>query len=116
MHDQKEPHGEVKLVRCTKGKVFDVVIDMRPDSSTFKKWHSEELSEDNHKAMYIPAGCAHGFLSLTDNTEVLYMMSGAYDVNAATGVRWNDPSIGIEWPAEPAVLSDRDAQYPDISE
>lgn len=115
MHYQKEPHAETKLVRCTKGTVFDVVIDMRPNYSTFKKWHSEELSDENHKAMLIPEGCAHGFLSLTDDTEVLYMLSGEYNKESATGVRWNDPAFAITWPADPVIISERDADYSDFS-
>ena len=116
MHYQRAPHGEVKLVRCTKGRVFDVVIDMRSDSPTYTQWHGEELSEENHKAMYIPEGCAHGFLSLEDDTEVLYMIRGAYNADSAAGVRWNDPAFGIDWPAQAEVLSERDATYEDVSE
>ncbi len=112
MHYQTLPHGEVKLVRCTKGKMFDVVIDLRPDSATFKQWLGAELTAENHTALYIPAGCAHGFMTLDDDTEVLYHITGAFVPEAATGVRWNDPAFAIAWPADPVVISERDAAYP----
>lgn len=114
MHWQREPHGEVKLVRCTKGNIFDVVIDLRPDSETYKKWASVELSEENHCALYIPPLCAHGFLSLTDESEVLYDIAGSYVPEAAAGVRFDDPSFNIAWPFRPKVFSVRDAEYPDF--
>lgn len=115
MHYQRDPHGEVKLVRCTKGSMFDVVIDLRPDSQTFKQWFGAELSSESHRAMYIPAGCAHGFLTLEDDTEVLYAIANPFVSDASTGVRWDDPALGIKWPTKPVVISDRDAQYPDFS-
>lgn len=114
MHYQTLPHGEVKLVRCTKGKMFDVVIDLRPDSATFKQWFGAELTAENHTALYIPAGCAHGFMTLDDDTEVLYHITGAFVPEAATGVRWNDPAFAIAWPADPVVISERDAAYSDF--
>lgn len=115
MHYQKPPYGEVKLVRCTKGVIFDVAVDLRPDSPTFKQWYGTELSSENHRALYIPAGFAHGFLSLTPDAEVLYHIAGAYSQEASAGVRWNDAAFGIQWPAEPAVIVERDAQYPDFA-
>jgi dTDP-4-dehydrorhamnose 3,5-epimerase len=115
MHFQELPHGEVKLVRCTKGAMFDVVIDLRPDSKTFKQWFGIELTEENHKALYIPAGCAHGFLTLAENTEVLYSIQGEFAPEAARGVRYNDKVFGITWPAEPSVISERDSSYPDFA-
>lgn len=115
IHYQLPPHGETKLVRCTKGKMFDVVVDLRSKSKTFKKWISEELSQDNHRALYIPIGCAHGFLTLADDTEVLYMITGSFDEAAARGVRWNDPAFAISWPMEPMVLADRDSAFADFS-
>lgn len=112
MHYQKEPHGEVKLVRCTKGAVFDVAVDVRPDSKTFKQWFGRELTAQNHEALLIPPGCAHGFLTLGDETEVLYAIAHAYVPEAACGMRFDDPAFKIVWPASPQVLSPRDAAYP----
>jgi len=114
MHYQRDPHGETKLVRCTKGTIFDVVIDLRSGSKTYKKWISQELSEENRTALYIPPGCAHGFLTLTENAEVLYMIGGVVNSDAATGVRFDDPVFGVSWPMKPAVISERDAGYPDF--
>lgn len=114
MHYQKLPHGEVKLVRCTRGKIFDVVIDLLPESPTFKQWFGVELTPQNHRALYIPPGCAHGFMTLEPDTEVLYMISGAYVPEAAAGVRWDDPAFAIQWPADPVVISKRDAAYPSL--
>lgn len=112
MHFQREPHGEVKLVRCTKGKIFDVALDLRPESPTYKQWHGQELTDENHTALYIPAGCAHGFLSLTENSEALYQISGEFTPDAADGVRFDDPAFAITWPAEPKVIAERDTTYP----
>lgn len=116
MHYQIEPHAEAKLVRCTGGAIYDVALDLRPDSSSYLRWHGVELSADTGRALFIPAGCAHGFQTLRDASEVLYQMSVAYEPAAARGVRWNDPAFGIAWPAPPAsgrTMSDRDASYPD---
>lgn len=113
MHWQKSPHEEVKLVRCTKGKIFDVALDLRPHSPTFRQWFGAELSADNHDALYIPSGCAHGFLTLTPDAEVLYHIAGAFAPEAASGVRFDDSAFAIAWPAEPVVISERDAAYPD---
>ena len=114
MHWQREPHGETKLVRCTRGRIFDVAVDLRPDSPTFKHWHGEELTAENHHALYIPPGCAHGFLTLEEDTEVLYSIAGAMVDDAAMGARWDDPAFAIRWPQMPTVLSERDATYPDF--
>ncbi|HEY5344213.1 MAG TPA: dTDP-4-dehydrorhamnose 3,5-epimerase [Solirubrobacteraceae bacterium] len=116
MHYQAEPHGESKLVRCVRGAIFDVAVDLRPDSPTGRAWHGVELSAENRLAFYIPAGLAHGFQTLTDNSEVLYQMGDPYVPEAARGVRWDDPAFGIEWP-EPdgeRIISERDAGYPDF--
>ena len=114
MHYQAEPKPEPKLVRCTRGAIFDVVIDLRADSLSFHRWVGRELTADNRRAFYIPTGCAHGFVSLTDNAEVSYLMGEAYDPALARGVRWNDPAFAIDWPLQPLLISDRDAGYPDF--
>lgn len=112
MHFQKAPHQEIKLVRCTKGSIYDVIIDMRPDSPTYKQWVSEQLTAENRRAFYIPKDFAHGFVSLVDETEVLYQMSSYYVAESACGVRWDDPVFDIPWPiTENLVMSDRDRNY-----
>lgn len=113
MHFRAETDGEAKLIRCTHGHVHDVVLDLRPGSPTFKKWAAMELSADTGNAIYIPPGCAHGFITLSDDAELLYMMSAPFKAGAERGVRWNDPAFEISWPLCPIVISDRDAQYPD---
>ena len=100
MHYQAAPYEEAKLVRCTMGAIYDVIIDLRPQSPTYKQWIAEELSAENRKMLYIPGGFAHGFQTLEDNTEVFYQMSGYYAPEHATGVRWDDPTFGIKWPPE----------------
>lgn len=116
MHYQAEPDAEVKLVRCTRGAIYDVIIDLRKESDTFKQYVGFELSASNHRMLYIPEGFAHGFQTLEDDVEVLYYMAHQYVPKAARGVRWNDPAFGIVWPdAEHRIMSDRDAQYPDYS-
>lgn len=115
MHYQKAPHGEVKLVRCIRGAVWDVMVDLRPDSPTFRQWHGAELTAENHRALFIPIGFAHGFLTLTDSAEVFYQLSAGYAPAAAAGVRWDDPAFGIEWPGKPVVINDRDRTYPDFT-
>jgi dTDP-4-dehydrorhamnose 3,5-epimerase len=112
MHYQKEPHGEVKLVRCTQGAIWDAVVDMREGSPTYLGWCAEELSADNRRALYIPRGCAHGFVTLTDGAEILYDISTPYVASAAAGVRWDDPALGIAWPIVPVRMSARDAAFP----
>lgn len=116
MHFQLPPYGETKLVRCIKGTIYDVVIDLRPDSPTYKQWFSIQLTAANRKMLYIPDGCAHGFQTLEDHTEVLYQMSSIYVPHAARGVRWDDPHFQIKWPLQVEVISHRDAQYPHFSE
>ncbi|MBU4220126.1 MAG: dTDP-4-dehydrorhamnose 3,5-epimerase [Euryarchaeota archaeon] len=111
MHYQVEPMAEAKLVRCTRGAIFDVIIDLRPDSLTYCQWIAVELNEDNHLMLYVPEGCAHGFQTLTDDTEVLYQISEFYAPEFAHGVRWNDPVFSIEWPISNPVLYDKDRSY-----
>jgi dTDP-4-dehydrorhamnose 3,5-epimerase len=116
MHYQAEPHGESKLVRCVRGAIFDVAVDLRPDSPTYRRWHGVELSAENARAFYIPAGLAHGFQTLTEDCEVLYQMGYRYVPGAARGVRWDDPVFAIEWP-EPRgerTISEKDRAYPDF--
>jgi dTDP-4-dehydrorhamnose 3,5-epimerase len=112
MHFQTAPHEEHKLVRCTAGAIFDVIVDLRPASSHFRQWFGMELNAENRRALFVPPGFAHGFLTLTDHSEVFYMISVAHSAAHARGVRWNDPAFGIEWPLEPQVIAPRDAQYP----
>lgn len=115
MHYQVKPYEETKLVRCTRGAIYDVIVDLRPESPTFKKWISMELSADNRRMLYIPPGFAHGFQSLIDDTEVFYHISTIYRPEFARGVRWNDPAFGIEWPVIEKILSRKDLQYPNFS-
>jgi dTDP-4-dehydrorhamnose 3,5-epimerase len=114
MHWQAAPHGEGKLVRCTRGAIHDVVVDLRPESPTFLENVAVELDEDNRRALFVPAGVAHGFLTLSGRTEVAYQMDTPYVPAAARGARWDDAAFGIEWPAPPAVIADRDRSYPDF--
>lgn len=114
MHYQDEPHAEAKLIRCTRGAIYDVVIDLRPESQSYKKWLAAELTSDKRNMLYIPEGCAHGFLTLTDDTEVFYQMSKSYSPDSARGVRWNDPAFQIVWPHAVEVISERDRTYPDF--
>jgi dTDP-4-dehydrorhamnose 3,5-epimerase len=114
MHYQVTPHAEAKLVRCVRGSVYDVIVDLRQESPTFRQWISLELTENNRWMLYIPEGFAHGFQTLVDNTEIFYQMSKFYNPESARGVRWNDPAFGIQWPAKDrAILSDRDRDWPD---
>jgi dTDP-4-dehydrorhamnose 3,5-epimerase len=117
LHYQAEPHGEGKLVRCTRGAVFDVFVDLRPDSPTFCRWQGFELRADGVVSLFIPAGFAHGFQTLEDGSEVHYQMGAPYVPGTGRGVRWDDPAFGIEWPEPPPggrVISERDATYPDF--
>jgi dTDP-4-dehydrorhamnose 3,5-epimerase len=114
MHYQAAPHGECKLVRCTAGGIYDVIIDLRPDSPTYTQWVAVELTAANRQALYIPAGLAHGFQTLTDGAEVLYQMSEFYHPESARGVRWDDPKFQVSWPVSEITISDRDRQYPDF--
>jgi dTDP-4-dehydrorhamnose 3,5-epimerase len=114
LHYQAAPHEEAKLVRCTAGSIFDVVVDLRPDSSTFRDWFGVELSAENRLSLYVPEGCAHGFLTLADDSEVHYQISQAYVPEAGRGVRWNDAAFAIRWPGEVVVINERDGTYPDF--
>jgi dTDP-4-dehydrorhamnose 3,5-epimerase len=116
LHYQAQPHGESKLVRCVRGAIFDVAVDLRRDSRSYLRWHALELSADNRLAFYIPAGMAHGFQTLTDDCEVHYQMGHRYVAEAARGVRWDDPALAIRWPAVQGerVISRRDRSYPDL--
>ena len=111
MHYQKAPHAEAKLVRCTQGAVYDVIIDLRSDSNTFTQWYGVELSAENRKALYVPEGFAHGFITLKDDTELLYQMSEFFHAECATGLRWDDPVFSINWPIDVKVISKRDRAY-----
>lgn len=115
MHFQRAPYAEVKIVRCTRGAIYDVIIDLRPESPTFKQHFGVELTQENHKMLYVPEGFAHGYLTLTDGAEIFYQVTQFYKPEAADGVRWNDPRFGIVWPAAVEVISARDANYPDFS-
>lgn len=115
MHYQAAPHGECKLVRCSRGAIFDVAVDLRPESPTFRRWYGIELSDENDTLLYIPEGFAHGFLTLTDASEVLYQISTAYAPDHARGVRWDDAAFAIAWPEQPRVLSARDRSFPDFT-
>lgn len=115
LHYQKNPFEEVKIVRCTQGSVFDVVLDVRPDSSTFRKWYGIELNPENASMLYVPEGCATGYLTLEDNSEIYYHTSEFYAPDAATGVRYDDPLFDIQWPREITVLSDNDVSWPDFT-
>jgi dTDP-4-dehydrorhamnose 3,5-epimerase len=114
MHFQLQPHAECKLVRCTMGAIYDVVLDLRPQSVTFRQWIGVTLTAENHAMVYIPEGCAHGFLTLEDNTEVFYQMSEVHNGESGRGVRWNDPAFRIIWPSMPEVISERDRTYQDF--
>jgi dTDP-4-dehydrorhamnose 3,5-epimerase len=114
MHFQRAPHEEVKLVRCTRGVLHDVIVDLRQGSTSFRRWIGVELSQENRRALYIPRGVAHGFQTLVDDTEVFYMISEPHAPEAAGGVRWNDPALGIVWPlGDPTEISERDRSWPD---
>ena len=114
MHYQKTPHEEAKLVRCTQGAVYDVIIDLRNDSNTFTQWYGVELTAENRKALYVPESFAHGFITLKDDTEVLYQMSEFFHAECVAGVRWNDPVFKIAWPSTVSVMSERDQNYQDF--
>ena len=114
MHLQLPPHAEAKLVRCIRGSVYDVIVDLRRESDTFLQWIASELTDDNYRMHYVPEGCAHGFLTLQDNTEVFYQMSEYYAPEAGRGVRWDDPALAITWPEPVRVISARDRNYPDL--
>ena len=115
MHYQKPPYAQAKLVSCVSGRLWDVMVDLRPDSPTFLRWEATELSAASGKTILIPAGCAHGFVTLADHTTVAYLIEGDYHPAAAATLRWNDPAIGIAWPATDPILSDGDRNAPDFS-
>ena len=115
LHYQTEPHREVKIIRCTRGAVFAVVLDIRLESPTFREWHGVELNPDNASNLYVPEGCATGYLTLEDDSEIYYSTSEFYAPEAATGVRFDDPYFGIEWPRKARILSDNDKSWPDFS-
>lgn len=114
MHYQAAPYAEAKLVRCTKGAIYDVVLDLRPDSPTFKDWIAIVLTADKRNMIYVPEECAHGFLTLEEESEVTYQMSEFYNAESARGVRWNDAAFNIVWPEKVQVISERDRTYPDF--
>jgi dTDP-4-dehydrorhamnose 3,5-epimerase len=114
MHFQRKPHEEVKLIRCTRGAIYDVSIDLRPSSPTCHQWLGAELTSDNHRMIYIPEGFAHGYQTLTDESELFYQISEYYHPESAAGVRWDDPAFGIQWPLPMSVISERDANYPTL--
>ena len=116
MHYQAKPHEEAKLIRCTMGAIYDVILDIRPESPTFKQWVAVELTAENRKMLYIPEGMAHGFQTLVDNTEVFYQMSEFYHSDSATGVRWDDPIFRIIWSeTSPMIISEKDKSYPNFT-
>ncbi|HTJ23518.1 MAG TPA: dTDP-4-dehydrorhamnose 3,5-epimerase [Gemmatimonadaceae bacterium] len=114
MHWQAAPYGEAKLVRCTRGSIWDVIIDLRPDSPTYTRHFGVELTSVSARALFVPEGFAHGYVTLEDETDVFYQMSQFYEPSAARGVRWNDPAFGIAWPISDPLLHPRDAHYPDF--
>lgn len=116
MHYQATPHEEIKLVRCTKGTIYDAIVDLRQGSPTYLKWIGVELTEQNHKMLYVPEGFAHGYQTLSDNTEVFYQVSQFYSPESERGVRWDDPAFGIKWPEiDNLVISEKDKNWPDYS-
>lgn len=115
LHFQTAPQTEVKVVRCTRGSLFDVIVDLRPDFPSYKRWFGVELSMDNHKMLYVPEGCAQGYITLEDNTEMQYCSSEFYHPDTASGVRFDDPEFRIAWPMAPVVISDQDRTWPDYA-
>jgi len=116
LHYQKPPYGQAKLVKVVRGAVFDVAVDIRKNSPFFKKWVSVELSEDNRKMFYIPEGFAHGFIALTEDVHLLYKCSNEYSISHDAGIIWNDPEIGIKWPFENPILSEKDMELPRLKD
>ncbi len=113
MHIQSEPHAEEKLVRCTRGAIFDVIVDLRPESATYRRWFGAELTEKNRRMLYVPKGAAHGYVTLADGTETLYMVTEFYAPGCEWGVRFDDPAVGVAWPdAGPLIVSDKDRAWP----
>ena len=116
MHYQKHPYEETKLIRCTKGAIFDVIVDLRKDSPTYLQWFGIELTEENYKMLYVPEKFAHGFITLQDNSEVTYMVTEFYTPGSEAGLRYNDPRLNIQWPGAITVISDKDKHHPDFDE
>jgi dTDP-4-dehydrorhamnose 3,5-epimerase len=114
MHFQRPPFAEIKIVRCTRGALLDVIVDLRKESPMYCQWTSVELTADNRRALYVPKGFAHGYLTLTDGVEAYYHVSTPFSADHATGVRWNDPAFGIAWPFDPTVMSAKDRAWPDF--
>ena len=112
MHFQKAPYAQAKIIRATRGALVDVIVDLREESPSYRKWDAVELTADNHRMLYMPEGIAHGYLTLEDNTEAYYHASSPYQPSAESGVRWDDPAFGIEWPFAPTEISDKDRQWP----
>lgn len=115
LHYQKAPHQETKFVRCTRGSVFDVIVDLRPDSPTFKHWLGVTLTMDDYQVLYMPKDFAHGFQALEDNSEIMYLVSEPYTPTAEAGIRYNDPVIHVDWPLPVTMVSEKDASWPDFS-
>jgi dTDP-4-dehydrorhamnose 3,5-epimerase len=115
MHYQLSPKAETKIVRCIKGSLWDVIVDLRPESPTFLQWFGETLSAENRRMMFVPKGFGHGFITLEDDTEALYLVTEFYSPEHERGIRWNDPAIGIEWPIVPNIVSEKDSNHPDFS-
>jgi dTDP-4-dehydrorhamnose 3,5-epimerase len=115
LHYQKAPHQETKVVRCTRGTIFDVIVDLRPNSATFKQWLGVKLAADDYRVLYVPKDFAQGFQSLEDNSEIMYLVSEVYTPSAEAGIRYNDPSIGIEWPLPVSMITEKDTNWPDFS-
>jgi dTDP-4-dehydrorhamnose 3,5-epimerase len=113
LHFQKAPHAEVKIVRCTRGALFDVIVDLRPDSPSHKQWFGVRLDEENRRMIYVPEGFAQGYITLADNTEMYYHTTAFFDPGSASGVRYDDPAFGVAWPAEVTVISEQDRSWPD---
>lgn len=116
MHYQIAPYEETKLIRCTRGALYDVIIDLRPDSASYKRWIGVELTAENYKMLYVPANFAHGFITLEDNTEAIYFVSEFYTPGSERGLRWDDSHFNIKWPRSVDVISEKDANWPDFAE
>jgi dTDP-4-dehydrorhamnose 3,5-epimerase len=115
LHYQAAPRTETKIVRCVRGAIYDVLLDLRPESATFRQWVAHELTDSNRLALYVPKGVAHGYQTLTDDAEVLYLIDERYDPSLARGVRWNDRAFGIGWPLPAGTISERDRSFPDFA-
>jgi len=115
LHWQAEPYGESKLLRCTRGSVFDVAVDLRPGSPTYRQWQGHVIDAESRRMVFVPIGCAHGYQALEDDAEVSYQVSHPYVPESERGIRWNDPSLGIEWPiSDEVIVSDKDSAWPDL--